>query len=239
MRGEACLNNAQRVFLAVYMPAAVLILVLDNLFTGESVVQYVKYSTMVTLFLAAAYVKKSAPEQRLMSIALLFVVIADFFLGFLPAITGCKFTAFGVGAFALAYICLIIANQKNFRLGRADIITALLIGGISMLAFYGLELGGLKGVTLLGLISFGVILTYMTWTMICTLFRHYYRLKVCYCLALAGILMYISDLAVAYVHFNLAYTALYQPWMQNLAWAFYIPAWTIIALVISEEDPYR
>ena len=45
MRGEACLNNAQRVFLAVYMPAAVLILVLDNLFTGESVVQYVKYST--------------------------------------------------------------------------------------------------------------------------------------------------------------------------------------------------
>lgn len=239
MRGEVCLNNTQRVFLAVYIPTTLLILILDNLFTGYSVVQYVKYSTIITLFLAASYVKKYAPEQRLMCIALLFVVIADFFLGFLPTLTGIKFPSFGTAAFALAYICLIIANQKNFKLGRAEIITALLVGGISILVFYSLELEGLQGVTPLGLISFGVILAYMAWTLICTVFRNYYRLKVCYLLALAGILMFISDVAVAYVHFNLAYTALYQPWMQNIVWAFYIPAWTIIALVISEEYPYR
>ena len=107
--GEACLNNAQG-FSAVYMPAAVLILVLDNLFTGESVVQYVKYSTMVTLFLAAACKKigsgTAADEHRPA------VRGQQIFPGIPPAITGCKFTAFG-GCFALAYICLIIANQKT------------------------------------------------------------------------------------------------------------------------------
>ena len=91
--GEACLNNAQRVFWP-YMPAAVLILVLDNLFTGK-VVQYVKYSTMVLCFggrLCKKIGSGTADEHRP-----LFVVIADF-PGIPAAITGCKFTAFGVGA---------------------------------------------------------------------------------------------------------------------------------------------
>ncbi|HCF50729.1 MAG TPA: hypothetical protein DER60_10625 [Syntrophomonas sp.] len=233
------MNNTQRVFLAVYLPATIFILMLDNMFTGANIVQYVKYSTMITLFLAARSVKKDGPEQQLMSMALLFVVIADFFLVFLPTITYSDFTAFGTAAFAAAYLCLIFATQKNFSLGRADIIMALMVGGISILAFLTMEMEEIQGAMLLGVIAFGVVLAYMTWTSICTIFRKYYRLKVAGLLALAGILMFISDLAVAYVHFNLAYTVFYQPWMQNIVWASYIPAWTLIALVISEDDPYR
>lgn len=231
------MNNAQRVLLAVYLPLTAFILVVDNLFTGFDMVQYTKYAVMVTLFLAASWVDKAIAEQSLMSLALLFVAAADFFLVFLPTITGLDYSIVGAIGFSLAYLCLIIANQKNFGLGLAEVLCAVLIVGISVAVFMLLPLEGISGWMLLGVICFAMILAYMTWTSICTIFRKYYRLKVALLLAVSAMLMFISDLSVAYVHFNLQYTALYQPWMQNLVWAAYIPAWALLAVVVSEDNP--
>lgn len=233
------MNNAQRVLLAVYLPLTLFILIMDNLFTGFDMVQYAKYAVIVTLFLAACWVDKAAAEQNMMTRAILLVTAADFFLVLLPTITGLDYTVIGAAGFSLAYICIIIANQKNFRLGLAEIMCAILVGGISLTVFLLLPLEEISRWRLIGVICFAMILAYMTWTSICTIFRRYYRLKVALILAFSAMLMFVSDLAVAYVHFNLHYTALYQPWMQNLVWAAYIPAWTLLAVVVSEDNPYH
>lgn len=233
------MNNAQRVLLAAYLPLTAFILIVDNLFTGFDMVQYTKYAVIFTLYLAACWVNKAVAEQSIMSLALFFVAVADFFLVFLPTITGCDYTIVGTVWFSLAYLCLIIANQKNFGIGWAEFLCAVLIGGITVAIFLLLPLEEISGWKLLGVICFAMILAYMTWTSVCTIFRKYYRFKVALLLAFSAMLMFISDLVVAYVHFNLQYTALYQPWMQNIVWAAYIPAWTLLTVVISEDNPCR
>ncbi len=233
------MNNAQRVLLSVYLPLTVFILILDNFFTGYDLVQYVKYITVVTLYLAAQWVNKIGNEQQLMSLALLCVAIADLFLVLLPTITGFDYTVAGSAGFAAAYLCLIGANRKNYRIGVGEVISAILLVSISLAVLATLPLSEIPVWKLVGVLCFGVILNYMAWTSICTIFRRYYRIKIALLLAISAILMLVSDLAVAYVHFNLQYTALYQPWMQNVVWAAYIPAWTLLAVVISEDNPYR
>lgn len=233
------MNNAQRVLAAVYVPLTIFIVIADNCFTGYNLVQYVKYVTIVTLYLAARWVNKIGTEQYLMSLALFCVTVADLFLVFLPAITGFDYTVIGTAGFAAAYLCLIAANCKNCRIGAGEVISAVLVGGITLAVLASLPLLEMPAWKTAGVVCFAAILACMTWTSICTIFRKYYCIKVACLLAISGMLMFISDLAVAYVHFNLQYTAMYQPWMQNVVWAAYIPAWTLVAVVVCEENPYR
>lgn len=153
------MNNTQRILLVIYIPITVLILILDNIYPKEDIVLYLKYTIMITLFLSAITMQKKFCEQKIMALSLFFLVVADFFLVFVNTIDNLKlnFSEFGVTGFLFAYICLIIAYQKNFKVGKEEIIIATLIGIIFLYVVISLQ-PYVKGLMLIGTLIFWSVL---------------------------------------------------------------------------------
>ena len=234
------MNNTQRVLMAIYLPFTAFILTLQTMYPDLPVVQYVKYITIVTLFLAGKYMRKHVPEQRLMCLAIFYVVVADFFLVYSTTLSQhtSHFIPYGILCFTAAYLCLIAAYMKNFSLGLAEVICALLIGCTYLTVIRSLH-SYMNGWVLAGMMAFGLLLSSLTWISICTVFARYYRLEVALMIALSGIFMFISDIGVAYASFYPAFSPLVQQGLKNVVWAAYIPAWTLVTMVIGEDAPYR
>lgn len=230
------MSNSQRTLLAVYLPMILLILIFDHLYPGADMVNYLKYTVMITLFLSVTSIRKKYPEQRTMALAFLFMVIADFFLVLSPTFhLEVDLSPLGIGGFLLAYLCLITAYQKNFKLGRVELLSALPIA----LVFFWVYLTlwpYVHGLMLIGTSIFGIVLCYMTWTAVCTVSRGYFSPGAARLLALSGILMFICDLGVAMSMFHPLPTQVFVPWLKNIIWAAYVPGWTILAVVINEEN---
>lgn len=122
------MNNTQRSLLAIFIPMTILIIIFDNIFPRENMVNYIRYAIIIALFIVSISIKKKFHEQMLMALSFFFVVIADFFLVFSNTIDKIKMdlTPFGIAGFICAYICLIVAYQKNFgRAKKAEIISAI------------------------------------------------------------------------------------------------------------------
>ena len=231
------MNNTQRVLLAVYLPLTVLFLILDNLYPAHTIVSYIKYTTVISLFLASLAIKKTRAEQRIISAALFFVVIADFFFvycGTLPQLSG-NVDPLGMAGFMLAYLLLIIVYQKNFRFTKKEAFALLIIIGIITPVFVKLA-PHVTGPMFIGSCVFGLVLCYMTWTSICTMFRGYFNPGAARIIAISGILLFISDLAVANSLFNPNFNDIFVPWLKNIIWGTYIPAWCLQVMLVAEEN---
>ena len=231
------MNKAQRILLGTYIPITLLILILHNICPKENMVFYFKYIIMISLFLAAIIIHKQFYEQKIMALSFLFLVVADFFLVFVSTIDNWKidFSPFGAAGFLFAYLCLIAAYQKNFKVGKEEILTALPILIIFMYVVMFLQ-PYVKGFMLLGTLIFGLVLCYMTWTSICTIFRRYFKPKSTLLIAISGSFMFICDIGVAFSRFHPLYSKIYVPWLANIIWATYIPGWTLLAVIISEKN---
>lgn len=234
------MNNTQRVLLAIYLPFTILVLIFDHLYPEADAVQYVKYAVMTTLFFSVLIMQKQCREQRILVLAFFFMVIADLLSVFSPTLhfINCNLKPLGSVGFLLAYLCLIIVYQKNFRIGQVEIsaavpIAALYIVGLLLLRPY------VDKVILVGAMLFGVVLCYMTWSGINTIFWQYYGLKTARLMAISASLILISDLAVGIASFHPQYSGMFIPWLKNIVWAAYIPAWTLLAAVVSEEHPIK
>lgn len=231
------MNNTQRVLLSIYLPITFLILVLDNVFPGIDIVWYLKYTIIITLFLSALTIRKKFREQNIMALSLFFVVAADFFLVYSLTLKNLKINLipFGITGFLLAYLCLIVAYQKNFRVEKEEFITAVFIIVIFLLVSLHL-IPHIKGVMLIETLIFWFVLCYMTWTSICTIFRKYYNAKIARLIALSSILMFICDIGVAYGLFYPVYSEFLITLVKNIVWAAYILGWTFLTIIISEEN---
>jgi len=231
------MNNAQRILLAIYLPLTFLILTFDNLYPVSDAVSYLKFTTMFTLFLSVTIVRKNTREQKLMTRAYFFLVIADFFMVFLTTFDDLNLYLEGLGGvgFLLAYLCLIPVLQKNFKLGKAEIITAIPIAIIFLGIFLLLQpyLGLLFSI---GIFIFTAVLCYMAWAAICAIFRNYYTHKTACLIAIAAILMLVCDMFVVISIFYPPYPS-FLPWSENIIWGSYVPGWTLLAVVINEENP--
>lgn len=234
------MNNTQRIILVIYIPFTILIILLHNICPKEDMVFYLKYTIMISLFLSAATMKKKLKEQKFMALSLFFLVVADFFLVFVSTIDrlNMDLSTYGAIGFLFAYFCLILAYQKNFKIGKAEIITAIAILIIFIYVIISLQ-PYVKGVILVGSLIFGGVLCYMTWTSICTIYRKYFNAKITWIIALSGILMFICDVGVAFSRFHPLYSKIYVPWLANLIWATYIIGWTLLVVIISEENLIR
>ncbi|WP_160687746.1 lysoplasmalogenase family protein [Clostridium sp. C2-6-12] len=232
------MRNTQRILIAIYFPITVLIFILDNYYPKENMILYLKYTTMITLFLSALTIKKKFMEQKLMALSLFFLVIADFFLVFSGTIDNLKMNLdpFGILGFLCAYICLIVAYNKNFRLRVSEIFVAipfviLFISLFSLLIPY-----IYNSVMKIGTIIFGIVLTYMAWTSVCTIFRNYFTKKASWIIAASGCLMFICDVGVAFSKFYPPLATTNSTWLTNIIWTAYVPGWTLLAVLICEED---
>lgn len=157
------INNAQRTLLAIYLPLTLLIIVFGQLYHQADFVKYIKYAVMITLFLSTLVTVKKYREQKIMAAAFIFVVIGDFFLVFLTTFNYSTMSVapYGITGFLLAYLCLIAAYQKNFKMGQAEILAAipfvLIFLCINLIMYQ-----YLKGFMFIGLVVFGAALFFMT-----------------------------------------------------------------------------
>jgi hypothetical protein len=234
------MNNTQRILLVIYSTLTVSIILVHNICPKENVGFYLKYIIMISLFLSAIIMRKKFSEQKLMALSLFFLVVADFFLVFISTIDKMKIDLSPIGAagFLFAYLCLISAYQKNFKVGKQEIITAAAILIICIYVFISLQ-QYVKGIILIGALIFWLVLCYMTWTSICTIFRKYFNKKISWIIAISGVLMFICDMGVAFSRFHPLYSNSYVPWLANLIWVTYISGWTLLAVIISEEELLR
>lgn len=231
------MNKTQRILLVIYIPITLLILILHKFCPNENRVLYFKYIIMISLFISAIMMEKKFHEQKIMALSFLFLVVADFFLVFASTIDNLNIdvSPFGAVGFLFAYLCLIVAYQKNFKVGKEEILTALPILSIFFYVVISLQ-PYVKGVMLLGTLIFGLVLCYMTWTSICTIFRRYFNQKTALLIGISGSLMFICDIGVALSRFHPLYSRIYIPWIANLIWVTYIPGWTLLAVIIREKN---
>lgn len=231
------MNNTQRILLVIYIPITLLILILDNIYPKEDIVLYLKYTIMITLFLSAITMQKKIREQKIMAMSFFFLVAADFFLVFINTIDNLKlnFSALGAVGFLFAYICLIVAYQKNFKVEKEEIIVSIPIVIIFIYVFISLQ-PYVNGLMFIGALIFLSVLCYMTWTSICTIFRKHFNSKPAWFIAISGCLMFICDIGVAFSRFHPIYSKMYVPWLTNIIWTTYIPGWTLLVVVICEEN---
>lgn len=232
------MGNNQKILIAIYFPITLLIFILDNIYPEENMVLYLKYATMITLFLSALTIKKKFFEQKLMALSLFFLVIADFFLVFAGTIENLKINLdpFGILGFLCAYICLIAAYNKNFKLRRVEIVAAIPFV-IMFIGVFGLLMPYIYNLAIkIGTLIFGIVLSYMAWTSVCTIFRNYFTKKASWIIAVSGCLMFICDVAVAFSKFYPLFAMKHTTWLTNIIWTAYIPGWTLLAVLICEKD---
>lgn len=200
-------------------------------------VLYIKYIIMISLFLSAIKMQKKFLEQKIMSLSFFFLVVADFFLVFINTIDNLKidFSPFGAVGFLFAYLCLIVAYQKNFKVGKEEIIIAISIMILFVYVVICLQ-PYVKGLMFVGTLIFGMVLCYMTWTSICTMFRSYFSPQLARLIAISGSLMFICDIGVAFSRFHPIYSKIHVPWLVNIIWGTYIPGWMLLAVIISEKN---
>jgi hypothetical protein len=192
---------------------------------------------MLTLFLSVISIRKKYREQKIMTLSFFFLIIADFFFGISKILDdlGIDLVSFGIAGFTFAYLCLICAYQKNFKVGRAEIIAAIPIVWIFSYVFTSLQ-PYVRGPIVIESLIFWSVLCYMTWSAICTVFRGYFRTKIARLIAISGSLMFICDIGVAFSLFHPYFSNFYLPWLNNIIWGSYIPGWTLLAVIISERN---
>ncbi|MCL6612973.1 MAG: lysoplasmalogenase [Peptococcaceae bacterium] len=234
------MNGRQRVLLSVFLAITALTVLLDNLFPGARAVNYFKFFTILALFLSTLAAGKRCREQATLSWAVFFVVVGDFLINFcstLPEINY-KVKIPGAAGFLAAYLLLIMAGKKNMRIGFGELLAA-----VPVLAVYIPALSTLRphipGPILPGVILFSLVLCLMAWVSACAMFSGYYRAAVSCRMALTGFLILISDITIANLAFNPAYAGQFVPWLKNIVWGTYIPAWTLVALNVAEDRLYR
>ncbi|KJS22024.1 MAG: hypothetical protein VR72_08035 [Clostridiaceae bacterium BRH_c20a] len=231
------MNNVQRALLTIYLPITICILILDNLYPGVNMINYIKYTIIISLFIVAFKVKKNYTEQNFMTLAIFFAMFSDFFLVFCSTIPELsrRVVPFGIGGFLIAYLILIVTYQKNFKLGWGESLAIIPVLGIFLPHFIFLY-PHTNGLMFYGAFMFGFVLCYMTWTSICTIFRGYFNPRTSHLIALSGFLMFICDIGVAHAIFNPAFSNSFVPWLKNIIWFSYIPAWTLLVIIIAEKN---
>lgn len=230
-------NREQNLLIRVYLPLTFVIILTDHLFPGRVAVNYFKFVVVLTLFPAALLTGKWFREQVILTFAVFLMVVGDFFLNLCSAIPDLAgdVRIFGVLSFILAYLSLLAVFVKGRKKpGPGKYLTlapvlAVLLPAVAAIAPH------VEGELLTGALIFTLVLGLLAWTAICTLFRGYYSAAASFRFALAGLLILISDIGVANNVFNPAYSSIIVPWLQNIIWGTYIPAWTLIAVNIAEN----
>lgn len=234
------MDKPQKQLLAIFLPLTMFFIVLDNLYPGAPWVNYLKFAAIISLFLTAARTPKRYLEQRILTAAMFFVMVGDFFLVFCSTLfdTAGRTLPLGVLGFAIAYLLLITAFTKDLKISWRKAAAAVPILAISIPVIITL-FPFVSGIIRYGLLLFISILCIASWSCICTVCEGYFTPQSSYRIALAGILMLVCDLGVGLSLFAPKFAGHLVPWVKNIIWGSYIPAWTLIAITVQEKKLYN
>ncbi len=232
------MRNTQRIILAVYLFLTLVMVFFDIIYRDDNPALYVTFAVRVSMFITVVAVRKRYREQKLIALAFAFTVLSDYYFVFVNTFdeTVANSQLFGMIGFIGAYLCLIITFSKNFNIGKRELITIAPFAAIFTFLFLSLQQYA-EGFMYPAGIVLGIILCIFGMTMVSTLFRGYFSKRVAWLLAISGCMMFFSDLFVA--------LALYHPdfkvfllWREIVVMVTYVPAWTLLMLVVTEENLY-
>jgi len=232
------LKNSERILLAVYLTLTLVIILFDIRYQDSNPALYITFAVRVSMFITVLAIRKRYLEQKLIALAFAFTVISDYYFIFVNTYDKDILNSqlFGMIGFIGAYLCLILTFSRNFRIGRTELITNAPFFVIFAFLFLSLQQYA-EGFMYPAGIVLGTILCIFGMTMVSTLFRGHFSRKAAWLIAIAGCMIFFSDLFVA--------LALYHPdfkvfilWREIVVVATYVPAWTLLMLVASEEDLY-
>jgi len=229
------INNTQRFLIATYTSLTLMILLFTTLYSLESPAQYLRFGVRVAMLLTALVIQKNCREQKILALAFLCTVISDYFFVLLR-VSDPDFVnreMYGMLGFILAYIFLIAAFQRNFRFGKKEIVIL-----IPFVMIFGLVLSALAkyavGLMFWAAIFLGIVLCYSGMTMVSSLFRGYFNKGAAWRIAIAGSVLFFSDMVVAFSIFHPEYKE-FLLWKENLIWGTYMIGWTLLLSVAADE----
>jgi hypothetical protein len=229
------INNTQRFLMITYTTLTLLILIFTTIYSLESPAQYLRFGVRVAMLLTVLIINKNYREQKLLVLAFLCTVISDYFFVLLrvsdPSFVNRE--AYGMLGFILAYIFLIAAFQRNFSLGKKEIIVL-----IPFVITFGFVLSVLSkyavGFMFWAAIFLGIVLCYTGMTMVSSIFRGYFSRGSAWRIAIAGCVLFFSDMVVAFSIFHPEFRE-FLLWKENLIWGTYMLGWTLVLSVALEE----
>lgn len=233
------MTQIQKTVLIIFFVDLCGILVLQHyLEVKNPIIGIVLYTVILSMVLGSLLAPRKTKIHRIVGYAIMFIAIGDFFLvllGTQPFFPDYEhiINPAGMFGFMCAYATLIWVFTRNFSLTKKDLvktIPVLLIVGPVLL----LLIPRIQGPMIVLAIIFSIIVSFMAWNALCCIHRGFYCRNVAIRFALAGFLMLLSDMGVAFALFYPG-TISTSPWLQNEIWITYIPAWTLIFVNLLEE----
>ncbi len=232
------MNRWQWVVFTIVMAQLAAVLVLFHRLEDDyATLGVVKYAVIASIFLASLLLPKATLDHWPLAVAITFLFVGDFFLIFLGTVPGFApdmplVKVGGMIGFCVAYLALMVAYNRRMSFGSRDArallpVLAPLVPAVVLITPH------LAGPMLVWALAFTTVLAFMAWSALCTRHRGYYEPRVATRFAIAGYLMFLSDLAVGFSFF---YPGLHrnQPWLGTFIWVTYIPAWTLVLVNLSE-----
>lgn len=229
------MSKIQKNLLVIYLALTVTVLVLDHLWPASVYVRLYKNLIMFSLFLASQACRKRHLIQEPVSLAILFAATGDlcFALG-----THGIWLFSGLGAFFLAYILLILVFRRRLLPSITEVFLAVPV--LLFTARYYLFLRPYIPQELHPFTPFSALfLTLVCWCGLCTVPQKVFQKRPALFCAFAGCLILISDAAISAGVFLPPRDAYFDPWLFNIIWGAFIPAWTLMAAFSLETDLYR
>lgn len=81
----------------------------------------------------------------------------------------------------------------------------------------------------------GIVLYFTAMTRVSTVCRGYFFRKAAILIALAGCIIFVSDVFVAYSIFHPVIKG-FVLWKENVIWATYVPGWTLLMVLLGEGE---
>jgi len=230
------LSNTKRTILATYLTLTLLILLFTTLYSLESPALYLKFGVRIAMLLTAVVVTKKFSEQWILIPAFLCTIVSDYFFVFLRATDPDlpNRELYGMIGFIAAYLFLIAAFQRNFRIGKKEVFT-LIPFVIIFAAVLVLLLDYAVGFMFWAAIVLGIVLCFTGMTMVSTLYRGYFQKSAAWMIASAGSVLFLSDMVVAFSIFH-PYFKQFLLWKENLIWGTYMLGWILLLMIAGEAS---
>lgn len=229
------LNNIQRFLIATYAILTLMILLFTVLYAIESPAQYLKFGVRIAMLLTVVFVSKKYREQKILVLAFLCTVISDYFF-ILLSVTDPDFInreMYGMLGFILAYVFLVAAFQRNFKFGGKEFVT--LAPFVIIFTFVLIVLAKYAvGFMFWAAVILGGVLCYTGMTMVSCLYRGYFSKGAAWRIAIAGCILFLSDMLVAFSIFHPDFKG-FLLWKELVIWGTYMIGWSLILSVAVED----
>ena len=232
------MEKNKKLLLLAFLVLTVLIILGRLAFADTPPILYFMYGVRVLLFLGAL---KLLERKRALLLAFGATLFSDFFFVLektFPAPLESR-ELWGMGGFIGAYLLLLLAFFPRTRVKARSFLWLLPFLLVFALVFRELRPYA-EGAFFWGAMITGIILILTAWTLSGAFWGLPSTLPGLspWFLALAGLLLFASDMVVAYSIFHPDFSG-YLFWKEALIWGTYVPGWTLILLASMDKEEKR